>query len=129
MKILFTNWVNILGVFIAIFLYSIIYGLFDSNISRNILQSIIASLILICLYGIMFWVGFLLSLIILDSVLIIPAPKHLKIKLIAEWIIISSPFVYWAIEYERQRNLYIVAIIAFLITQLIRERYINKALA
>ncbi len=94
MKILLTNKVNLLGVFISIFIYSVAYGLIDPNVSRNIFQSIIASLILICLYGIMFWAGFLISLIILDAVLIIPNPKYLRIKLIAEWLVICCPFVY-----------------------------------
>lgn len=127
MKILKTNWINIVGVFTVLFLYTTIYGLMDSNISRNFFQAIIASLIGICLYGIMFWAGFIIMLIILDCVLIIPNSKNLKIKLLIEWIVISVPFIYWAIKYPEQRTLYIVAVITFLITQLFRERLINKA--
>ena len=128
MKILLTNWVNLLGVFLAVFLYSVIYGLIDPNVSRNIFQSIIASLISVCLYGIMFWTGFLILITILDLVLIIPNPKNLKLKLIIEWIIISSPLVYWSILYERRRVTFLIAVIVFLVTQLIREKYIIKAL-
>ncbi|MDQ0478266.1 hypothetical protein [Chryseobacterium sp. MDT2-18] len=127
MKILKTNWINIVGVFTVLFLYTTIYGLMDSSISRNVFQAIIASLIGICLYGIMFWAGFIIMLIILDCVLIIPNSNNLKIKLLIEWIVISVPFIYWAIKYPEQRTLYIVAIITFLITQLLRERLINKA--
>jgi hypothetical protein len=127
MKILFTNWVNLLGIFITVFLWSVIYGLIDPNVSRNLFQSIIASLIGICLYGIMFWAVFLMLLIILDLILIIPNPKHLKVKLIIEWIIISSPLIYGSIIYERQRAVFLIAVITFFITQLIREKYINKA--
>ena len=126
-KILKTNWINILGVFTVLFLYTTVYGLIDSNISRNIFQAIIASLIGICLYGIMFWMGFILALIILDLILIVPNQDKLTLKLLLEWIIISAPFIYWAITYERQRNIFIVAIIAFLITQLLRKQLITKA--
>jgi len=58
--------------------------------------------------------------------LIIPKPKNLKIKLFIEWVIISSPFVYWAIKYPEQRTLYIIAIITFLVTQLLRDKLITK---
>ena len=75
----------------------------------------------------MFWAGFIIMLIILDCILIIPDSTNLKIKVIIEWIVISAPFIYWAVKYPEQRNLYIVAIIAFLITQLLRERLITKA--
>jgi hypothetical protein len=128
MKVLTTNWINIVGVFTVLLIYTTIYGLVDSNVSRNIFQAIIASLIGIILYGAIFWAGFLILITILDLVLIIPNPKYLKVKLIIEWIIISSPFIYWAIKYEEQRTLYFIAIIAFLVTQLIREKYIVKAL-
>lgn len=127
MRILKTNWINIVGVFTVLFLYTTVYGLIEPNVSRNIFQAMIASLIGICLYGIMFWTGFIIMLIILDSVIIIPNPKNLKIKLLIEWIIISSPFIYWAIKYPEQRTLYIIAIITFLVTQLLREKLIIKA--
>ena len=80
-RILKTNWINIVGVFTVLFLYTTVYGLIEPNVSRNIFQAMIASLIGICLYGIMFWAGFITMLIILDFVLIIPKPKNLKIKL------------------------------------------------
>ncbi|AQW96832.1 hypothetical protein [Elizabethkingia anophelis] len=127
-RILKTNWINIIGVFTVLFLYTTIYELIEPNVSRNIFQAMIASLIGICLYGIMFWVGFIIMLIILDYVLIIPNPKDLKLKLLIEWIVISSPFVYWAIKYPEQRTLYIIAIITFLVTQLLRDKLINKAI-
>lgn len=127
-RILKTNWINIIGVFTVLFLYTTIYELIEPNVSRNIFQAMIASLIGICLYGIMFWVGFIIMLIILDYVLIIPNLKDLKLKLLIEWIVISSPFVYWAIKYPEQRTLYIIAIITFLVTQLLRDKLINKAI-
>lgn len=128
MKILKTNWINIVGIFTVLFLYTTIYGLIDPNVSRNVFQAIIASLIGICLYGIILWIGFIVLLSILDLILIVPNQNGLKLKLFAEWIVISTPFVYWAVIYKEQRWLYIVAITAFLTTQLLREKLINKVI-
>ncbi|AZB32157.1 hypothetical protein [Chryseobacterium balustinum] len=128
MKILKTNWINILGVFICVLLYSIIYNFFiDDSITRTFLQSIFGAVFFLLLYGVLFWIGFILALIIFDLIIIIPNQSNLKLKLLLEWAIICLPFIYWAIIYERQRNIFIVAVVAFLITQLLRERLINKA--
>lgn len=128
MKILKTNWINILGVFISVLLYSIIYNLtVDDGVTRNFFQSIFAAILLVLLYGLMFWIGFILLLIVLDLILIVPNQSNLKLKLLLQWIIISGPIIYWAIIYERQRNIYIIAVISFLITQLIREKLITKS--
>lgn len=124
MKVLLTNWVNLLGVFIPTFLYTIINSCF--NYSATLGQALFGAFLLICLYGIMLWGGFLLSLILLDSVLIIPSTQYLRIKLIVEWVIISSPILYWTIKYERQRTLFLIAVISFLITQMIRRNLIVK---
>jgi hypothetical protein len=126
MKIVYTNWINIVGVFATLFIYTTISGLIDPNVSRNFLQAIIASLIGLVLYGLIFWIGFILSLTILDFILIIPNQKSLKSKLLVEWLIISSPFIFWAIKYEEQRLLYLLAIVTFLITQLLRLKLILK---
>ncbi|WP_221412267.1 hypothetical protein, partial [Elizabethkingia anophelis] len=127
MKILKTNWLNILGVFIILLIYSIIFNFtLQDNVTRTFSQSVFAALFLICLYGFVFWTAFIVALIILDFVIIIPNQNNLKLKLLIEWIIISSPFIYWAIKYSEQRNFYLVAIITFLITQLFRERLIKK---
>jgi len=128
MKILKTNWINILGVFISVLFYSIIYNLtVDDGVTRNFFQSIFAAIFLVLLYGLMFWAGYILALIVLDLIMVVPNQNNLKVKLLVEWAIISAPFIYWAIIYERQRNIYIVAVIVFLITQLIREKLITKA--
>ncbi|MBT2622615.1 hypothetical protein [Chryseobacterium sp. ISL-6] len=128
MKILNTNWINILGVFISVLFYSIIYNLtVEDDVTTNFFQSIFAAILLVLSYGLMFWIGSILALIVLDLILIIPNQSNLKLKLLIEWIVISAPFVYWATIYEEQRVLYIIAIITFLITQLVRERLITKA--
>ncbi|WP_426473372.1 hypothetical protein [Chryseobacterium balustinum] len=129
MKILYTNWINITGIFTALFLCTTIFNLLDPNVSRNLFQAIFASLILIFLYGIIFWVGFVLVLTILDLIIIVPNQNNLRLKLFLEWIIISTPFIYWAIIYDRQRYIFLVAVVTFLITQLLRERLIKKSTA
>lgn len=125
MKILKTNWINVLSVFVAVFIYAIILNIVEVDVSRNFLQSILAALILTCLYGVMFWGLFAILLLVVDLVLIARNRKNLKIKLLLEWLIISSPFIYWTVRYNEW--IFLVAIIAFLISQLIREKLINKA--
>ncbi|REC71461.1 hypothetical protein DRF60_20640 [Chryseobacterium elymi] len=127
MKILYTNWINIVGVFIVLFLFTAIFDSLDPNVSRSFFQAIIASLIGIFLYGMIFWICFIIALIVFDLFLIVFNQKHLEIKLLLEWIIISAPFVYGAVKYPEQRILYIVAVITFFITQLLRKGLINKA--
>lgn len=127
MKILLTNRINLIGVFIAVLLCGIVHNcLIDDQVSRNLFQAIIAAFILVCLYGIIFWIGFLLAILILDLILIVPDQKKLKLKLFAEWVIISTPIVYFSLIYERQRLMFLIAIIVFFITQLLRERLIKK---
>lgn len=114
--------------FFSVLFYSIIHNLIiDDNITRTFLKSILGALFLLLLYGIIFWIGFILALIIVDLILILPNQNNLKFRLLLEWIIICIPFIYWTIVYERQRNIYIVAIIAFFITQFLRQKLIKKA--
>lgn len=91
----------------------------------NLFQAFIAAGISVCLYGMMFWGLFILSLVILDMLLIVRNQNNLKVKLLLEWLIISSPFIYWTVRYKVW--IFLVAIIAFLITQLLREKVISKS--
>jgi uncharacterized integral membrane protein len=124
MKIIKTNWINLIGVFIAVFLYAIVLNLNDTNVSRNLFQSILPALILIFLYGVMFWVLFIILLVVLDLLFIVKDQNNLTIKLLIEWVIISSPFIYWAIRYRE--GIFVAAITAFLITQFIRGNRIRS---
>jgi hypothetical protein len=125
MRILTTNWINILGVFVSMLLYSVIFNQLNNDLGYNIFQSIVGGLILICLYGMMFWGLFVISLIVLDLLLIVRNQNNLRIKLSIEWAIISAPFIYWAIRY--QEWVFLVSVLAFLLTQLFREKIIVKA--
>lgn len=129
MKILLTNKINLIGIFIALLLYSIVYNsLIDDGVTRNLFQAIIAAFIFVCLYGIVFWIGFLVAILILDLILIVPNHKKLKLKLFVEWVIISVPIIYFSLIYERQRVIFVIAVIVFFITQLLREKLIQKAI-
>jgi len=69
----------------------------------------------------MFWGVFIIALIILDLVLL-RNKENLKMKLLVEWLIISAPFVYWTVKYHEW--IFVAAIVAFLIAQLLREKKI-----
>lgn len=124
MKIIFTNWINLLGIFGAVFVFLFVSALTAANLSYNIFQSILVALFSVIAYGMMFWAFLIVSLVVLDLILIVPNKSMLKIKLIIEWLIISSPFIYWTIKYHEW--IFAVGIVSFFITQLLREKYILK---
>ncbi|WPV69691.1 hypothetical protein [Chitinophaga sp. LS1] len=130
MKIIKTNWINIIGVFIAVFLYAIALNLIDTNVSRNLFQSVLPALILVCLYGLVFWVLLILLLVILDLLLdlllIVKKTSNPRVKLLIEWLIIGSPFTYWAVRYGQ--GIFIAGVISLLITQFIRWKHIKAVL-
>jgi hypothetical protein len=124
MKIILTNWITLLGVFTGVFAHAVVLTLTMTNLSYNIFIAIIVALFSVIAYGMMFWALFIVSLVLLDLILIIPNRNNLKIRLVIEWLIISSPFIYWTIKYHEW--IFAVGIVSFLITQLLREKYILK---
>ncbi|HEY8780228.1 MAG TPA: hypothetical protein VIM16_01330 [Mucilaginibacter sp.] len=125
MKIILTNWINLLGVFLVTLVFSCVLALTDANLSYNIFQAILAALFSVLGFGMMAWALFIVALVILDLLLIVTNPNNLIVKLLIEWLIISSPFIYGAVKYSEW--IFLAAIIAFLITQLLREKAIKKA--
>lgn len=123
MKIIKTNWINIIGVFISVFVYAVFLNISDENTSKSFFQSMLAALMLVCLYGIMFWALFIMSLIIFDLLFIVKTQNDFKLRLLVEWLVISSPFIYWTMRYKEW--IFLVGIVAFLITQLLREKAIR----
>ncbi|MGG7666996.1 hypothetical protein [Dyadobacter sp. BHUBP1] len=126
MKIIASNWINIFGIFIVTLFYAVTSNQLNNDLDYSIFQSIIAGLILVCLYGIIFWSLFVASLIILDLLLIVKKQNNIRQKLLIEWIVISGPFTYWGIKYGEW--IFLVAIVAFAITQFCREKLLIKAL-
>lgn len=124
MKIIKTNWINIIGILIAVYLYSLMLNLFDADKSLNFIQVVFSPLILILLYGAIFWALFIMLLIIFDLLFIVKNKENLKKKMILETFIIATPYVYWLIVYDEL--IFLVAIITFFITQFYRRKLIAK---
>lgn len=124
MKIIKTNWINIIGIVIAVYLYALMLNLFDADKSLNFIQVVFSPLILILLYGAIFWALFILLLIIFDLLFIVKNQENLKKKMILETFIIVTPYVYWLIIYDKW--IFLVAIVTFFITQTYRRKLIAK---
>lgn len=124
MKILLTNWINILGVFVGAMVCTVILTLADPNYGQGMAGAILGALFLVLGYGMMFWGVFIVSLLILDLILIVPSHNYLRTKLILEWVIIDIPFIYWSVAYKEW--VFAAGAIAFLITQLLREKLICR---
>lgn len=125
-KIYFTNWINVLGIALGTYLFVVISEVFKTGVSA-LIQMLIMAVFTIVLYGGICFTGFLIGMLLLDLILMNSNTKHLRLKLIVEWLLISAPFTYWLVEYSEW--IFLVAIIFFLITQFIRERRILKLLA
>lgn len=139
LKVLFTNWINILGVFVVVCIYGITHS-DDLSLVKDISELIPASLFIAylifvgILFSKIFWIGLLFPLVLLDLILIIPNIKSLRIVLIIEWVIISILFIlfmYWQAGFEEKRPLDSIVtdtalVTTFLITQMIREKLIIK---
>ncbi len=124
MKILLTNWINLFGVFIAVFLYAFFYNMYDISATRKFYQSMVSAFILVSLYGMQFWGLYITELILFDLLFIVKDQSNLKSKLIIESLLISLPFIYWIISHKQW--IFLVGVIVFLITQLIRQNLIIK---
>jgi len=124
MKIIKTNWINIIGILIAVYLYALMLNLFDADKSLNFIQVVFSPLILILLYGAIFWALFILLLIIFDLLFIVKNQENIKKKVILETFIIITPYVYWLIVYDEW--IFLVAIVTFFITQTYRRKLIAK---
>jgi hypothetical protein len=117
-----TNWVNIIGVFVISYLSILILGYKEIGFPFILISALIS----IFLYGMIFWIGFIITIFILDFIFFNQNTKYLFEKLFTEWLIIGSPFVYWIFKYEQ--FFFIVLIIAFGVTQYIRKNKILKIL-
>lgn len=126
LKVFFTNWVNITLIFVATYVATVISALVSGKFSFT--HAVFGSVYSVALYGIMFWIGFIVCVLILDIILFgfNREIKHTTLKLFIEWLIISAPFIYWLIEYGEW--IFLIAVLAFLLGQYIRRAYIIKML-
>ncbi|EKT3958351.1 hypothetical protein [Flavobacterium psychrophilum] len=123
-RILATNWINLLGIFFITFLFVFLNSVLNFNATFS--QALFGTYLLVCYYGTFFWIGFIVSLIILDLIFIINFKSKLKIMILLEWLFISMPFIYWTIKYKQW--FFLVAVIAFFLTQMLRKKHIEKIL-
>lgn len=127
LKIFFTNWVNITLIFVTTYVAIVISALVSNEFS--FIQAVFGAIYSVALYGLMFWIGFIVCILVLDIILFgfNKKIKYTTLKLSIEWLLISLPFIYWLIIYNEW--VFSVAIFAFLIGQYLRRMYIIKALS
>ncbi|MDN3709695.1 hypothetical protein QW060_22315 [Myroides ceti] len=73
-RIIKTNLINIWVVFTIVYIYSIIRAINEGDF--NILQGMLSALILVILYGVLFWIFFIVILFITDLLLIYQSSKE-----------------------------------------------------
>ncbi len=121
-QIILTNWINIAGVFVAVYFHAAFIYL-TANVQASIVSAMVASLILVLLYGFIFWGLLILGLMICD-LLFVRSGRQLMAGLILEWLVVSSPFVYWFVKYHQ--GIFLTGIIMLLFTQIGRYLMIRR---
>jgi hypothetical protein len=111
-----------LTTYLSFILFKII-GLGDDYEWYTLWFGFISAGLLFIVYGIDILGYFLLTILTLDIISFSWTNKWIKETLIIQWIIISTPFIYWAFEY--QYWLWITLSISLLITQMIRRKKIE----
>lgn len=128
LKIFLTNWINILVIFIAVYATVIISELLQIQSTQDIPDALstgfLGGLFAIIFYGAVFWIGFVIAMFLLDFVFMNENLQRLDLKLLIEWVFVSSPFIYWFAKYSQW--VFLVAVIAFFISQSIRRKKILK---
>jgi hypothetical protein len=114
LKIISTNWINMAVIAVATYLWCIINSFFQMNsvsdLPGTLVRGVVGGAILVLFYGAMFFAGFMIIMLFLDIILLRQNAKYLRVKLISEWILGSSPFVYWTVIYNEW--IFAVAIVA-----------------
>ena len=127
--ILLTNWIHLVGFYVALYLTGIVMKLFGLNGAYDtwawqLLHSLWTIPLLFFVYGLPIIGGFYLVLLFLDFVLF----RFFSLKpwtiLLLEWCIIVPIFIYWAFLYEYWA--WIILSLSFLATQAFRNRWILK---
>ena len=127
-RIILTNWVHLLGFYICVecvTVYEVLiaHGNWDSYIG----MLLFSAPFLLLTYGLMFIIGFLLVISILDLILFSLIKQKVLFILFIEWLLIAPTFIYYSFKYQYWLWIWLSA--AFLITQYIRSKKIEKHLA
>lgn len=125
-KVVLTNRINLFTIFTATFIASLVFNMVNEKFTFG--EALFGAAYLVLGYGIMFWIGFIVCILVLDVVLfsLYTEPKYTTYKLAIEWVLISSPFIYWIIRYNQW--IFLVAVLAFLVGQYLRRPYIIRIL-
>jgi len=126
-RIILSNWINLLTIFIVVYVVGFLSAIINDKFTFS--EALFGTTYSVVGYGLLFWIGFIICILVLDIVLfsIDKKPQNTTIKLFIEWLIISAPFIYWLIKYGEW--IFIVAILAFLLGQYLRRPYIFRILA
>lgn len=126
LKIILTNWINVIAIFFAVFIVGFISAMINDKFSFN--EALFGTTYSVIGYGMIFWLAFFASIIILDTILFSIARQlqYVNYKLIIEWVLISLPFLYWFFKYSQW--IFLIAILAFMVGQYLRQSYILKIL-
>jgi len=126
MKIVLSNWVNVLVIFVIVYVAGFISAMINDKFTFN--EALFGTTYSVVGYGSIFWIGFFIVIALLDVLLssFNREPRYTNYKLVLEWVIISTPIIYWLIKYNQW--IFLVAILAFLIGQYLRRPYIFRIL-
>jgi|TARA_R100000541_G_scaffold49097_1_gene56185 hypothetical protein len=128
LKILNTNWIHLFGFLIAAYLGGIFFKLIgvesEQNWSEVFFDNILLIPFSILIYGIPILIGFYLIIIILDFLIFYFTGINTTKVVLIEWILIVTPFLYWAFKYEFW--IWLPLSLSLLITQVLRVKWINR---
>jgi len=124
-KIVLTNWINLIAI-LTIWLFENIIKIDFLNIGLiSFFEEILQGLTQFFSTGFFIMIPLLLIVIFID--LIVWSRDYATWKiLILEWIVLSSPFVYWFFRHEQQRVVNLSIILILLIFQWFRSVEIKK---
>lgn len=122
-KLLKTNLINIIIVFIVVYIYSVIRAMKEADF--NIFQGMFSALILVVLYGMFFWIAFFILLLLTNVFVLKKSSKQtFYVMFVIQTVVVSIPFIYLGIYYEEW--IFIVGVIGFLVSQMYRSKKIRN---
>ena len=133
LRIASTNWIHLVGFYVTTYLSLILFKLVGLEGSENdywdvlLFLSLLTIPLLFFTYVLIIIASFFGAILLLDSIGFNLKIQRTRLILIFQWIIITPPFIFWAFEYEYW--LWLSLCLSFLVTQLIREKTINKILS
>ena len=128
-RTILTNWIHLIPFYVTTYLALLLYQVVGPP-NQKLVQAIpflfASTFLLFFIYGPVIMAGFYAAIVLADVLLFSCGYKRMREKLILEWILISTPFIYWAFKYEYW--LWICLSASFLLTQLLRSVLIGRIL-